>query len=405
MSQNGGASLQRETQPIGAVFTVTLSALMAMTSLSVDIYLPAMPVMARALHGDVELTITAFLIGFAIAQLIWGPVSDAVGRRIPLIIGMILFSLGSIGCALSHSIGQIIFWRVFQAIGACTGPMLARAIVRDLFSGVKAAQMLSTLMIITAVAPILGPFIGGGIIKFLPWTVIFWFLSVAGLALLAAVYFLPETLRRERRAGFAPRVILGNYGALLRNGHFVRYVLCVATYYVSIYAFVAGSAFVYISYYGVSPQAYGWLFMINILGVTVMSAVNRRLVQRFSLDTLLKAATLIAVIGAFACLAVVRLQLAGLPAGGLAAYVLGLLLFFSMNGIIAAASTAAALEKAPHVAGSASALIGSLQYGSGIISSLLLALWGSATPWPMTVIIAVFGALSCLIIWTKRSGE
>ncbi len=165
------SSHQRATS--GALFILILSGLMAFTSLSTDIYLPAMPMMAAQLHGDAELTITGFLIGFALAQLVWGPISDRLGRRTPLFIGMVLFIIGSAGCALSTTIDQIVFWRVFQALGACTGPMLARAMVRDLFARTRAAQMLSTLTIVMAIAPIAGPLIGGQMIKFTNWHTIF----------------------------------------------------------------------------------------------------------------------------------------------------------------------------------------------------------------------------------------
>ncbi|BCQ40499.1 hypothetical protein ERHA54_31020 [Erwinia rhapontici] len=144
----------------GFTFVLILSALMAITSLSTDIYLPAMPVMAKDLQGDAELTITGFLIGFCIAQLVWGPISDHFGRRLPMCIGMVLFVMGSVGCALSTDIVHIVFWRVFQALGACTGPMLARAMIRDLYSRSRAAQMMSTLMIVMAIAPIAGPLLG-----------------------------------------------------------------------------------------------------------------------------------------------------------------------------------------------------------------------------------------------------
>ncbi|VFS87980.1 Sulfonamide resistance protein [Raoultella planticola] len=159
------------------LFILILSGLMAFASLSTDIYLPAMPVMAAELQGDAELTITGFLIGFAVAQLIWGPIGDRLGRRTPLFIGMVLFIIGSVGCALSVSIDQIIFWRVFQALGACTGPMLARAMVRDLFARTRAAQMLSTLTIVMAIAPIIGPLLGGQLIRVTSWHAIFWLLA------------------------------------------------------------------------------------------------------------------------------------------------------------------------------------------------------------------------------------
>ena len=145
--------------------SIILGSLMAITSLSTDIYLPAMPVMTADLKGDIELTITGFLVGFSIAQLVWGPISDRIGRRIPLFIGMVLFVIGSVGCAMSSTITQIVFWRVFQAMGACTGPMLARVMIRDRFARTRAAQMLSTLMLVMAIAPIVGPLLGGQIIK------------------------------------------------------------------------------------------------------------------------------------------------------------------------------------------------------------------------------------------------
>lgn len=153
----------------GVFFIVILGALMAFTSLSTDIYLPSMPMMASELQGNVELTITGFLIGFSLAQLIWGPISDRVGRRIPLFIGMVLFVIGSAGCAMADSMPQIVFWRVFQAFGACTGPMLARAMIRDLYVRTRAAQMLSTLVIISAIAPVIGPLLGGQIVTVTSW--------------------------------------------------------------------------------------------------------------------------------------------------------------------------------------------------------------------------------------------
>lgn len=173
---------------------------MAVTSLSTDIYLPAMPVMAKDLHSDAELTMTGFLIGFCLAQLIWGPISDRYGRRLPLFICLGLFIIGSIGCALSTDIVEMVFWRVFQALGACTGPMLARAMIRDLFSRTRAARMLSTLMIIMAIAPITGPLIGGQVIKVTSWHAIFWLLAIIGTLMLMSLFWLPETLPTEKRS-------------------------------------------------------------------------------------------------------------------------------------------------------------------------------------------------------------
>lgn len=381
----------------GLTFIIILSALMAVTSLSTDIYLPAMPVMASDLKGNAELTITGFLMGFCIAQLIWGPISDRFGRRLPLFIGMGLFVTGAVGCALSTDIVHIVFWRVFQALGACTGPMLARAMIRDLFSRTRAAQMLSTLMVIMAIAPIAGPLIGGQMIKITSWHAIFWLLGIIGTLLLISLFWLPETLPEENRSQASVSGAFHNYYALLTNTKFMRFTLCLAFYYVAAYAFITGSPFVYITYYGVEPQHYGWLFAVNIVGLMAMSIANRRLVHRYPLETLLKFAVVIAALAAIVLAAASKLT-----SGGVIFIIAPVFVFFSMNGIIAATSTACALDAVPNVAGSASALVGSLQYGSGIISSLLLALLSDGTPWTMGWIIAIFTLASAVMALTVR---
>lgn len=381
----------------GLTFILILSGLMAFTSLSTDICLPAMPTMAEDLHGNVELTITGFLIGFTIAQLIWGPISDHMGRRKPLFIGMVLFIIGSAGCALSTSITQIVFWRVFQALGACTGPMLARAMIRDLFARTRAAQMLSTLVLVMAIAPIAGPLIGGQIIRLSTWHSIFWLLVVIGALMFISLNWLPETLPEDKRVKASLAGAFRNYRSLLTNGRFMRYPLSLTFYYVGAYAFITGSPFVYISYYHVDPQHYGWLFALNIIGVMAMSVVNRRLVQRHALEQLLKYATLLAALAAVVLALLVKLE-----SGGVVAIIITVFLFFSMNGIIAATSTAAALDAVPNIAGSASALIGALQYGSGIISSLLLAAFSDGTPWTMAWIIALFTLLSAVLAFRAK---
>ncbi|WP_122097036.1 multidrug effflux MFS transporter [Rahnella sp. Larv3_ips] len=381
----------------GLSLVLILSALMAITSLSTDIYLPAMPVMATDLQGDAELTITGFLIGFCIAQLVWGPVSDHFGRRLPLFLGMVLFIAGSVGCALSTDIVQIVFWRVFQALGACTGPMLARAMIRDLFSRTRAAQMLSTLMIIMAVAPIAGPLIGGQMIKVTSWHTIFWLLAIIGVLMLVSLFWLEETLPAEKRVKASLSGAFANYAILLRNGSFMRFTLCLTFYYVAAYAFITGSPFVYIRYFGVDPQHYGWLFAVNIIGLMAVSVVNRRLVHRYPLESLLRFAVFAATLAA-----VILAAATGFGFGGIGLIVVAVFVFFSMNGIIAATSTACALDAVPNVAGSASALMGSLQYGSGIISSLLLALLSDGTPWTMGWIMAVFTLASAGMALTTR---
>ena len=365
---------------------------MAFTSISTDVYLPAMPAMHDSLHGDIELTIFGFLCGFSIAQLVWGPISDRFGRKLPLYLGMVLFVIGSIGCACSESITQIVVWRVIQAIGACTGPMLARTIIRDMYSRTQAAQTLSTLFMIMAIAPIIGPIIGGQIITFSSWHSIFWMLGGLGGIMLIALQFLPETLPEERRVTAPVSNVFVHYYRLLKNVHFMQFTLCVTLYYVAAYAFIVGSPASYISYFGVSEQSYGFLFAINILGVMVVSYFNRKLVHRYAIEILLKISTMIAAFSIVTLFLITQFN-----GQNFWAIVVAVFLFFSMNGIIAACATTAALDLVPDHAGSASALIGALQYGSGIVSSLILAYTDSTTPLSMIIIMTVFSCLSVLM--------
>ena len=275
--------------------------------------------------------------------------------------------------------------------------MLARAMIRDLFARTRAAQMLSTLVLVMAIAPIAGPLIGGQIIRLSTWHSIFWLLVAIGVLMFISLLWLPETLPEERRVKASLAGAFRHYRALLTNGRFMRYTLSLTFYYVGAYAFITGSPFVYIHYYHVDPQHYGWLFALNIVGVMAMSVVNRRLVQRHALEQLLKYATMLAALAAVALALLVKLEI-----GGVIAIIITVFLLFSMNGIIAATSTAAALDAAPNIAGSASALIGSLQYGSGIISSLLLARLSDGTPWTMAWIIALFTLMSAALVFRDK---
>ena len=371
-----------------------LSGLMGCTTLSTDIYLPAMPVMENSLGGNVEFTITGFLIGFAIAQLIWGPISDRIGRKKPLFIGMAIFTVGSIGCALSDTITEIVVWRIFQATGACVGPMLARSMVRDLYDRTEAARMLSALMTILALAPIVGPLVGGLLQDVWSWRSIFGMMAALSALLFVAVFFLPETLPAEKRAKDSVAREFTCYLRLVGNKPYMAYTLSVAFFYVAIYAFIAGSPFVYISYFHVDAKYYGLLFGVNMIGVSSIGLFNRKLVTRYSLDKLLLCSTTTAIMGG------VGLFLSAVTGwGGIWGIIGFVFIVFSMNGIIASCTNAAALDAVPaNTVGSAAAFMGALQYGSGIISSLLLAAYSTGTPFTMAWIMLLFVVLSCVAI-------
>lgn len=380
-------------------FLIILSAFMAFASLSTDIYLPAMPAMQDDLGGASALTITGFLIGFAIAQLVWGPISDRIGRRIPLALGALLFLAGSIGCALSTSMEMVIAFRVVQAVGACVGPMLSRAMVRDLYTSSQAAAMLSTLVLIMAAAPIVGPLLGAFLMKIGGWRWIFWLMALIAVLLFLSVHFLPETLPAEKRSAESIGAAFRNYGRLLCMRGFMMNTLSVTFFYVAAYAFITASAAVYIRHFEVDPQYYGLLFGVNIVGVAVVSFFNRGLVNRFSLSCLLKGATAAAAVFSLGLLAC-----AVTGAFGLWGIAVPMFLIFSTNGIIAACSNAAALSKVPsEITGAAAALIGTLQYGSGMISSALLAMSSDGSPAAMCIIIAVSVVLSAITAFFTHS--
>ena len=371
-----------------------LSTLMAFASISTDLYLPALPTMASSLHADagtVELTISGYLVGFSLGQLLWGPIGDRHGRRLPIAIGLVLFIAGSAGCAVSTSAAMLVGWRALQAVGACASVVLARAMVRDLYTGHRAAQMMSTLMTVMAIAPLLGPSVGGLILHMASWRAIFWTLVGVGLATLAALYALPETLPPERRNREPLWRALAGYGELLRHRRLLGYAPAGGCFYGGIYAYIAGTPFAYITYYHVSLQCYGVLFGAGIVGIMLTNQINSRLVRRLGGDRLMRAGAL----GA----AVAGLQLA-LDAwtgwGGLTGLVIPLFLFISATGFIVANSIAGALGSFPERAGSVSALVGAIQYGTGITGSALVGIFANGTPWPMACIIALMSIGSLL---------
>jgi len=371
-----------------------LSMLMAFASISTDLYLPALPAMADTLHanaGQVELTISGYLIGFSLGQLLWGPIGDRHGRRLPIALGLVLFIIGSAGCALSDSASVMIAWRAVQAVGACASVVLARAMVRDLYSGHRAAQMLSTLMTVMAIAPLLGPSLGGLILHVASWRAIFWALVLVGLGTLAMLYVLPETLPAQRRNREPLSNALNRYVQLLRDRSILGYIGAGGFFYGAMYAYIAGTPFAYISYHHVSPQQYGVLFAVGIVGIMLTNQLNSRWVARHGSDRLMQMGTLVAALSAL-LLAID----AWTDWGGLAGLVIPLFLFVSATGFIVANSIAGAMSAFPEFAGSTSSLVGSLQYGTGILGPGLVGTFADGTPRPMAAVILLFGVGSLL---------
>ncbi|AHG21016.2 MFS transporter [Chania multitudinisentens RB-25] len=392
--QNSGGESASPSRYRDLRILVILSALMSFASISTDLYLPAMPTIANdlhAAHGRIEFTLSGFLIGFSLGQLFWGPIGDRYGRRIPIAIGMGLFMLGAAGCALAHSIEQMVGWRVVQAAGACAGPVLARAMVRDLYTRERSAQMLSTLFLFMAVAPLAGPILGGQILAISSWQAIFWTMAGLGFLALFGTFALPETLSSSARNEGAFAAIFSGYFKLLFNPRIMGYAIASTFYYGGFYAFIAGTPFVYIEYFHISPQAYGLLFGVNILGVMSANFINSKLVAKLGCESLFHAGS------AMAAIAGIMMALnAYLGWFGLAGIAIPFFFYAAMNGFIVANSVAGALAEVTRNAGMCSSLIGAMQYGSGIFSAALVGWLNDGTPWTMSSMIGLC-SIGCLI--------
>jgi DHA1 family bicyclomycin/chloramphenicol resistance-like MFS transporter len=374
-----------------------LSVLMGFASISTDLYLPAMPAMGRTLHADagaIELTVSGYLIGFSVGQLLWGPISDRYGRRGPVAIGLVLFIIGSAGCALSASAPALVGWRVVQAVGACAGVTLGRAMVRDLYEGDYAARMLSTLLTVMAIAPLLGPSLGGQILALAGWRAIFWTLVGIGTMTLSALFVLPETLPPTRRNREPLGRAVAAYVMLLQHRQLMLYAGASGFFYGGMFAYIAGSPFAFISFYHVRPSLYGMLFGAGIIGIMAANLINARLVTRVGIAVLLRAGTSGAALGAILLAIDARTGW-----GGLAGLALPLFVFIGVTGFIVANSIAGVLGFFPARAGAASALVGAMQYGMGIAGSALVGAFADGTPWPMGWVIALSGIGSALCAW------
>ncbi len=365
--------------------------LSAIAPLSIDIYLPALPTMRTALaanEAQTLYTLSTFFIGFGGGQLLFGPLTDRFGRKRPLLCGLAVYIVASAGCALAPSIAMLVAFRFIQALGGSIVPITVQAMVRDLYARNESARILSLNLLVTASAPIVAPLIGGQLLLWLDWRFIFWVLVAFGALAFIAALVLPETLAVARRSEANPLTLVLGYAALLRNRRYLGYVACSTSYFCCLFAFIAGSPFVYIEYFGVPAQFYGFLFGVNMVGMIATTFVNSRIVMRRGADPLLRTAC---AIGAAASLVLLATGVTGF--GGVPGIAVPLFVVLSLLTMVASNGISGALAVAPS-AGAAAALAGALQFGGGAIISAATGWLADGTPRPIAAIICAGAVLS-----------
>jgi len=382
---------------------LVLGALSAIGPLTIDTYLPALPELTAQLgatDSQAQLTITGLLLGLGLGQLIIGPLSDAVGRRKPLLIGLAAHGLMSVLCALAPSIAILSVTRTLQGLAGAAVAVVAMAVVRDLFSGIKAAQLLSRLILVLGVAPILAPSLGSALLKVTSWQGIFVVLAVAAVLMFALAFFaLPETLPVSRRQPARVRSSLQSYRVLFTDRLFVVMVLVAGLMFATLFAYISGAPFVLQGIYGLSPQQFGLAFSANAVGMIIMTQLNPLLLRRYSPVQILGVSILVALIGS-----IVLLTFAITNFGGLLGFMLPLFFIVSAAGLSFPNAPAIALNRHGEAAGTAAALLGAAQFMIGGFIAPLVGVFADGTTVPMAaVILSTIGVAGVLFLFVRRA--
>jgi len=384
--------------PIGRVTLVTLTSLVAMGPLSTDFYLPALPSIARYFNvaeAHAQATLSAFLIGFAAAILVYGPLSDRFGRRPVLAGGIVIFTLASLGCMLSDSIGMLVLFRFLQALGACAGPVISRAMVRDLVGANGAARVFSYLSAAVALAPAIAPIIGGFLTDAFGWRACFAALTLYGVLGLVAVFtVLRETNTQRDMSAANPLAWFRIYGALVKHRGYFGYVLAATFGYSGIFCFISGSSFVFIDVLQVPARYFGFCFGVFVIGYIIGATSGGKLSKRLSASQLVGLGSLIALLSALALVAINLIAPASVwtVLAPLLPYMIGV-------GMTLPAAQAGAIGPFPRSAGAASALLGFVQMAVAAAIGAVLGVIGSPSPMPMTLMIAGTGVAQIACYW------
>lgn len=372
-----------------------------MGAFSIDMYLPGFPDIAKDLHttvAHITLSITSFFIGISVGQLIYGPLLDKYGRKKPLEIGLFVYFITSIACAFAPNANMLIGIRFLQALGSCAGLVASRALVRDIFPVEENAKIFSLLMLVLAVSPIIAPTLGGYMTALFGWQSIFYILAgIAGSTLLLVYFKLPAGREPESGLSLKPKPIISGFLEVAKVPQFYTYAFAGAIASSGLYAYIAGSPFVFMQLYHVSEKLYGWIFAIIAMGLISASQVNTVLLRKYSSEQITRVALF------FQCLAGISL-VAGTTFHllGLYSTIFLILIFLSTQGFAFPNTSALSLAPFSKNAGTASALMGAIQLGIGAISTALVSILNNGTAVPMSAVMCACAIISFTVLLIGR---
>lgn len=383
-------------------FTIfTLGLLSAMGAFSIDMYLPGFPEIARDLHttvAHITLSITSFFIGISIGQLIYGPLLDKFGRKKPLSIGLIVYLVTSIACAYAPTADALIGIRFLQALGSCAGMVASRALVRDIFPVQENAKIFSLLMLVLALSPIIAPTLGGYVSSAFGWQSIFYILAgIAGLTLLLVYLKLPHGRMPETSLSLLPRPIITGFLEVTKVPQFYTYAFAGAIASSGLYAYIAGSPFVFMELYHVSEKQYGWIFAFIAMGLIAASQVNTLLLRKYTSEQIIRVTLFCQCLAGGALLLGFYFHLLGLYSTIFLIWV-----FLSTQGFAFPNSSALSLAPFTKNAGTASALMGAIQLGIGAVSTALVSVFNNGTAMPMAVVMCCCAISSFTVLLIGR---
>ncbi|NRQ30949.1 multidrug effflux MFS transporter [Nonomuraea sp. NN258] len=378
-----------------AVVVAILAGLSAIGPLSIDMYLPALPELGRELGAGAsltQLTITACVVGIALGTIAAGPTSDLLGRRRPLLAGVIGYAVASLLCVIAPSATLLIVFRLLQGFTGGCAMVIARAVVRDRHEGVAAARFFATLIQISALAPVLAPLAGGLLLEVMPWRGLFAVISGLGVLLtLMVLWFLPESLAPDKRDAQGPKAVLAKFGRLASDRTFAGYALTAALSFAALFTYISGSSFVIQDVYRLSPLTYSVIFALNSAGIVVMGRISSRVVGRHGPRRILGIGLALSSVGG--------LVVVTSPVAGLWTLLPGLFLVVASVGFIVPNSVALAISShPPHMAGTASAFMGATQFLFAGVAAPLAGAGGAHTSTPMVLILAGL-SLSALVVY------